>query len=262
MSGQFALHFFQTGGHLRQEVGATLHALAWTKRHTRHQMLVEELDHLLPLIRRDSVVVDVGAHAGSWTVPLARRVGRGGLVISYEALPHYGKALQRCLRFLRLRNAVVRTVAVGEKDGEVVLRWRSEKGAVLSGRTHLEASSSRGIDGTVAVSMTSLDDDLRAQGIELNRVAFIKIDVEGAELRVLRGARDLLDVAHPAVYLEAEAQWTERFGYVVSDIFDEMGGRGYRPHVIGRSGIEATTLDEFLADNVRNNVLFLADSTG
>ena len=107
--------------------------------------------------------------------------------------------------------------------------------------------------------MTSLDDDLRGQGIEFARVTFVKIDVEGAELPVLRGARDLLEATHPAVFLEAEADWTERFGYKVSDIFDEMDDHGYRPHVISRSGVEATTLEEYVANHVQNNVLFLAD---
>jgi len=86
----------------------------------------------------DRVALDGGAHAGSWTVALAERVGMQGTVISYEALPHYGRALRTARRLVRINNVIVRQVAVGGSARTVALRWRSQSNELLTGRTHIE----------------------------------------------------------------------------------------------------------------------------
>ncbi|MBB2991279.1 FkbM family methyltransferase [Mycolicibacterium iranicum] len=211
---------------------------------------------------RGRVALDIGAHSGNWAANLAARVGDDGTVVAYEALPHYGRALRMALRILRLRNVRVRDVAVGDTERTINLRWRTDADEPLTGKTHIDpdAVSSAGV---VQVQMVSLDHDLRACGLRPGDVGFIKIDVEGAELEVLRGASNLLRVGRPVVYLETEPEWINRFGHSVRDVFDEMALYGYSPFLASADGAVPTNVDSYLSQYVSrrtfNNVLFLPE---
>jgi hypothetical protein len=112
--------------------------------------------------------------------------------------------------------------------------------------------------------MVSLDRDLATRGIAPSDVGFVKIDVEGAELEVLRGAANLLSEGRPFVYLEAEPQWVARMGHSVQDIFTEMERRGYLPYLTTGTDRTSTDFDAYLAQytaqRAYNNVLFVPGS--
>ena len=205
------------------------------------------------------VAIDVGAHAGNWTQNLARRVGSDGIVLAYEALPHYGRALALSTRLLRARNVQVRVVAVGNREGLIPLRWRSAANERLTGRTHIEPGVKNSA-GVIEVRMATLDSDLASRGIHPSDVAFVKIDVEGAELEVLEGASGLLSQGRPVVYMEVEPPWLERMGHSVNDVFDLMALHGYEPSLVTELGVVVTDVDSYLlqyADRCEfNNVLF------
>lgn len=255
-----ALNWLLSGGRIRHIVAARLHAIIWALRLLRGRSDVPEMRVLDELELQGRVAIDVGAHAGNWTYTLARQVRPNGKVVAYEALPHYGQALSLAFRLLRVRNVVIRTVAVGENEQTMSLRWRSEKDQLLTGRTHVEpgAAPSKGV---IEIPMVSLDHDIATRGIKPSDVGFIKIDVEGAELQVLRGAARLLSEGRPAVYLEAEPQWVARMGHSVEDIFTEMELRGYIPYLTSGKDRTATDSDAYLSQystqRAYNNVLFL-----
>jgi len=204
--------------------------------------------------------IDVGAHAGNWTLNLARRVGPNGSVLAYEALPHYGRALSMSVRLLGVRNVKVKVVAMGEREGTVSLRWRTDSNELLTGKTHIELGVQPS-SSVVEVRMVTLDRELELQEIQPSDVGFVKIDVEGAELEVLRGATNLLSHGRPALYLEVEPRWLERMGHSADDIFTTMKNYGYQPNLVSESGIKPTDAASYLAQyaNLRecNNVLFL-----
>lgn len=259
MSG--ALNFLLSGGPVRRTLAVPVHSLIWSRRLFGGRSDVPEMRLLDLMEMQGCVAVDVGAHSGNWTVNLAGRVGAGGTVVAYEALPHYGRSLAMSLRLLRIKNAQVRTVAVGDSLRKMSLRWRSDDNQLLTGRTHIDPAAETS-PGVVEIQMVPLDDDLRALGIDFHNVAFMKIDVEGAELEVLKGASNLLSIGRPAVYLETEPEWIERMGHSVEDVFKHMAGFGYDPHLVSESGPVPTTADEYLRQYAStrqyNNVLFLA----
>jgi len=205
------------------------------------------------------VAIDVGAHAGNWTQSLARRVGPDGVVLAYEALPHYGRALAVSTRLLRTKNIHVRVVAVGDREGLIPLRWRSVSNERLTGKTHIEPGV-KNSTGVIEVQMSSLDSDLESRGIHPVDVAFVKIDVEGAELEVLKGATNLLSQGRPIVYMEVEPPWLERMGHSVTDIFDLMALHGYEPGLVSELGVVGTDINSYLSQYADrrefNNVLF------
>lgn len=257
------LDYLLSGGRFRRGIAAPLHAVVWTRRLVGGRSDVPEMRLLDGLCLRGRVALDVGAHSGNWTVNLAHRVGDTGKVVAYEALPHYGRALSLALKLMRVQNAAVRVVAVGDRERTISLRWRSEKNELLTGRTHIEPGSEIS-DGVLRIPMVSLDHDLASLGIALTEVAFVKIDVEGAELEVLRGAAQLLATGRPVVYLETEPEWAARLGHSVHEVFSDMSDHGYRPYLLSGGKRTPTDVEAYLAqytaERTYNNVLFVHSS--
>ena len=129
-------------------------------------------------IRLGDTVVDCGANHGFSTVLFGRWAGTAGTVVAFEPLPHNVGILRRNLEINRIANVKLRNVAIGEEDGIVEITTHSN-GTILKGGVSLGA--------TTQVPVRRLDDEM--SGL---KVDFIKIDVEGYELKVLRGARRLL----------------------------------------------------------------------
>jgi hypothetical protein len=81
----------------------------------------------------------------------------------------------------------------------------------------------------VLVKTDTLDHFVEENGI--GRLDFVKADVEGAELRVLEGAKETIERFKPAFLLEIEERHVERFGYHAKDVADFLTERGYRMSV-------------------------------
>jgi FkbM family methyltransferase len=136
--------------------------------------------------------LDVGANVGAVALALAKYVGAGGKVYAFEPGPPNQQRLRRNLALNSVLAARVEVLecGVGERPGE--LWWAEEAGnpgnALLSEK------------GTHEIPVITLDDFLRER--PLDRVDFVKIDVEGMELQVMHGSRELLRAFHPTLYFE------------------------------------------------------------
>ncbi len=73
--------------------------------------------------------------------------------------------------------------------------------------------------------MVTLDSWVAQQG--LNRVDFIKLDVEGAEYKVLRGGEETIKRFRPLIYMEVCRDWVKGFGFELSDLVRELAKLGY-----------------------------------
>lgn len=133
------------------------------------------------------VVYDVGANAGFYTLLAARRVGGQGNVVAFEPLPRNLHYLCRHLALNRERAVRVVDAAVADRDGT----------AMLDPGPH-PSMASLDVGGSVQVRTVRLD-TLVAEGLPPPDV--IKIDVEGAECQVLRGAQEVLVTHRPVVFL-------------------------------------------------------------
>jgi FkbM family methyltransferase len=167
----------------------------------------------------DAQVIDVGAHSGAVLGEIVR-VAPHGRHIAYEPLPEMAAYLRRAFPQVDVRQAAlsdengstsfVHVQAAPEFSG---LRERAYPG--------YEASPRR----TLTVRAERLDDALPAD----SRPALIKIDVEGAELLVLRGALETLRSHRPVVIFEHGAGAAEYYGHAPAEIHDllaeELGMR-------------------------------------
>jgi FkbM family methyltransferase len=142
--------------------------------------------------------VDVGANEGLYTIFGARCVGARGRVIAIEPSRRECVRLGRNVAANHLRNVEIVPVAASNGRGEALLRVA---GYGHEGHNTLGAFIyDTGLARTETVPLAALDAVVRDS--HLGRVDVIKIDVEGGELAVLQGAREILSRDHPILVLE------------------------------------------------------------
>ena len=147
----------------------------------------EIIEHFTP--KQGDIVVDIGAHIGRYTIIGAKRVGANGKVVAIEANPSNFEMLNRNIKLNQLTNILSLNNAVYSKETKIKLYLPGEElghtiyNTVMSDRAKNE-------DKFVEVSANTLDYFLQLKGI--TDVNWIKIDVEGAEFEVLKGATNVL----------------------------------------------------------------------
>jgi FkbM family methyltransferase len=149
-------------------------------------------------LRPGMTFFDVGANVGFFTVIGARLVGPSGKVFAFEPVAQNAAHVRLNCRANRLENVQVIVGAVGDVSGEgTLMRARYSGGAVLESAgkppDFLRAESTR---------ILRLDDWVEAGTLPVPHA--IKVDVEGAELQVLKGARETLARHFPAVIFEVD----------------------------------------------------------
>ena len=178
-----------------------------------------------PLVARDAVVIDVGAHAGQFS-KLFAKLAPDGHVYAFEPSAYARGVLEPALKWNRIGNVTVVIDGLSDAPGEAVLQTPiTRKGQMGYGRAHIGAAEEQGAVAQT-VRLTTLDAFVAAQG--LSRLDFIKADVEGWELHVLRGGVETLKRFHPALFLEVSDEWLERAGATPSDLWDLLTPLGYR----------------------------------
>lgn len=165
------------------------------------------------------IVIDAGANAGAYTVLFAQWVGRAGRVYAFEPVPAIADVLRRQLRLNGVADRVtVVPAALGSGTGTVSL---VAPGLVGLNRPAYPGESAR---EAIRVNATSLDEFCAVHRI---RPAVVKIDVEGAELDVLRGSRVTI-ASNPSVRLFVEwhpSLWAHA-GIAAGDLQRELAAQG------------------------------------
>src|SRR5919106_2165544 len=145
------------------------------------------IEHFTP--KQGDIVVDIGAHIGLYTIIASKRVGANGKVVAIEANPGNFEMLNRNIKVNQLTNIISLNNAVYSKETKLKLYLPGEE---LGHTTYNTVMSDRAKneDKFVEVSANTLDYLLQLK--EITDVNWVKIDVEGAEFEVLKGAHDLL----------------------------------------------------------------------
>ncbi|HEV2736093.1 MAG TPA: FkbM family methyltransferase [Longimicrobiaceae bacterium] len=172
-------------------------------------------------VRPGTTVLDVGAHVGYYTLLSAVLAGPAGSVWAFEPNPQNCAFLRRHLEINGCANARVTEAAVSDAAGRA--RFDFGRG---SGTGHLAG------DGALEVETVRLDDFVRERGIAPTA---IKIDVEGAEVRVLDGGRDTLVEHRPVLFLSTHGAEVHR---ACMELLRTLG-YGFRP-ILG-SDVDTTS---------------------
>jgi len=154
----------------------------------------EKLRHTLyALARPGDVVLDVGSNIGEILLNFARIAGPRGQAIGFEANPETCRRCRSNIALNRFENVAVHAIGVGSEEGELHFGHRSD------GNSGADSIMPAG-DRTIKVPVTTID---RFAGVHgLLRVDLIKIDVEGYEMHILRGAEATLREHRPKLFIE------------------------------------------------------------
>lgn len=207
--------------------------------------LTGERDHeIQAFIRRrlapGDTFVDVGANVGVYTTFASGLVGSSGRVLAVEAHPTIYKYLADNIARNELTNVEHINCAAGDKPGQlqIVINARN------AGETHIGIAD----EGGTIVSVERLDDLLPRHDISV--VNYLKIDVEGFELPVLKGAAAIIS-ASPTIVIQTElvTAHADRYGYRLSEIVDLLSGLGLKPYKPDANGsVSAMALSDIGKD--------------
>ncbi len=193
------------------------------------------IDRLRVCVPPGTTVIDVGANIGFFTGRFARWVGAEGHVIAIEPEPVNFTSLARRLKASGLADRVdaIRAAAC-EKAGAVRLELNPDH----------PGDHQLGEQG-IAVAGVTLDGVAAERGWP--NVSLIKIDVQGAERRVLAGARAIIARCRPALYVEISETGLRHHGASAAGLLTELDALGYRAHRLTRGGVSPALERDALA---------------
>ena len=190
-------------------------------------------DRLLSkIVRRGTIVFDIGANIGYYTRYLSNLLGNCGLVVAVEPMPRALRLLQRNAELARSSIKVI-PCAVGECHSR----------GTLHEAVDLDTSRVRftGGDDMVGVEVVAID----ALADEYGQPDLIKLDIEGAELQALRGAKQVLSGPDPPVilfeYIDHNAAHYE--GYALRDVVQSLMSYKQAGYIVFRVGSPMKLMD-------------------
>jgi len=186
---------------------------------------------LKKFVPEGSNVIDVGANVGVITLWAAKCVGESGHVIAEPELKNI-QALKDCIKSAGMADRVSVCEAVAA-DIPGTLKLRINRAHPADHRIDSEG---------VPVQAVSLDGVVDSMG--LTSVAFVKIDVQGAEPLVLQGAKNLLRSMRPVLWVEVSEFDLKNFSSTSQEVLDFLESYDFVPHLLqGRAIIPATYVD-------------------
>lgn len=183
---------------------------------------------LSKIIKKGTISYDIGANVGFYTLLFSKLVGDKGKVFSFEPLPRNLDYLNDHLKLNEISNVSLYDYAISDSTGEVFF-----DDSVDNSMGHITDRPSK-----LKVSTISLD-ELYEQG-KIPLPNYIKIDVEGAEWLVLKGAKSILLESKPTIFLATHGSQIHK------DCIDFLRSLGYKLIPIGTGSLEET--DEIIAE--------------
>jgi FkbM family methyltransferase len=179
------------------------------------------------LLKPGDIFVDIGACYGYHALTNASRVGPRGRVYAFEPQPDMFAALRENVRRNDLANLEMENLALSDRSEHLQLHRFSSLGA---GHTSI-ACLEHPVSGVLPCEAITMDEYVTRKG--MGQITAVKLDVEGAELKILRGARALLGSSKPPMWIiEVNVETARACGYHPRELLlllADFGYQAYRP---------------------------------
>lgn len=189
-----------------------------------------------PMLDAESVIFDIGGHSGQYA-RLLSRIAHHGRVYSFEPSSYSRSILNFAIKVGGFDNIDVVPMGLGEAKGTLTLTTPVKSyGTFKYGLAHMGEGATNGSSHHEQVALTTVDDFAAEAG--LNRLDFIKMDVEGWELRILKGGAETIQRHRPVMMIELVGQQLARAGDSLEDAWGLLQSWGYHQETF----IDAHTL--------------------
>jgi len=198
---------------------------------------INETPYFKSLLKPSSVVSDIGANVGYYSLVAAPLVGSTGRVYAFEPASRQFASLKKNALRNGFTQILPNKLALADKPGEAVLYQEDEFNTGSASLHHTGPNNTKG----EMVTLTTLDDFV--EPLKLDRLDVIKVDVEGYELAVLNGGRKTLEEFHPTLLVEVKELHQRQAGFSRKELFDWFTARNYMPFRI-KPGALLTPINE------------------
>lgn len=215
-----------------------------------------EVELVRLLLDQGDTFVDLGANVGLFTLVAAAAVGPEGRVIACEPSSATAAALRRNVAINGFSWVDVREVAVADSVGSETFFSFPGDGSGMSSL----APASAGLGVTETVPVTTLD--ALIPPTEREGVTVVKVDVEGAEVRVLQGGDGILHSREPDLLIEVEPEHLARQGASVGELralLESSGYLGYRVRWQSQDQLAIVAEDQWGVPRRTPNLLLTTD---
>lgn len=218
-----------------------------------------ETNYFISKLQTGGVVVDIGANIGWFSLVAAKHIGKSGIVHAFEPRPETAKMLKRTIANNALENIInLSEFALSDASGLLDLVWSkgtdNPGGSFVAGKgTNLKEFES------AKIKACRFDDVLPDVAPDI-----IKIDVEGAEARVMKGMQNALKRKHPPILSELfPTQLLAVSGVTAAQYIDQMKFYGYNCFLL-ENGLPTKKLRDFPVNHIGNlvSVVFEQNASG
>lgn len=222
--------------------------LKWAKQHYYTYVVPRfwepEVELIRYFVKPGDSALDLGANIGWYSSVLARLVGESGKVYAVEPIPDTFALLSTVVSRLGLKNINLYNCAVSDKTGTAVMEIPKHDygGTNYYMAKIVSGNPSNPLLERFEVPLRSVDDLLPGAGAE--RVTFVKCDVEGHELAVLRGATQFFQRTKPAMMIEVSGT-RETQDDPKNEFFAIMSRYGYTPYWVHGSKLRRRAIGDW-----------------
>jgi FkbM family methyltransferase len=180
------------------------------------------------LVKPGDVIIDAGANVGYFSLLFAKWLRGKGNVHAFEPFPETARRFGRNLELNQRLKPVVHLhrSALSDFIGKMGMSVPDQKN---QGCNYLGDAGERDVEVTTV--------DAFCEKERLIRVNLIKVDVEGSEVALLRGAEQTIRRFRPVLMIEVNPSTLQRFGYTARDLIEAIGQYGYRMYYASRFGL-------------------------
>jgi FkbM family methyltransferase len=187
---------------------------------------VWEIYHIKELLDPGSVVFDIGANFGFYSCMIAKILGEECTVHSFEPLAYSFQRLKTNISINDFEGCIQsHKFGVSDKKGKAAMEHKAGN----SGAAHI-------IEDRGDIDITTVDEF--CDELKIDKIDFMKIDVEGFELRVLLGAEKMMRHSMPSVLIEINPPTLKRYGLKPLDVINKLTDYGYNMYVAKREKLE------------------------
>lgn len=154
-----------------------------------------ELLTLSTLLKKDDVLLDIGANIGLYSLYASKIIGDNGKIISFEPFEQNFQSFTKNISLNSFTNIQVEKKAVGAENGTINLYYNQDE-------KNLGMVSTQSIENSISEKVLIISIDQFLEASKTKKIDFVKIDIEGHEFKALKGMQNTLLKYKPTILIE------------------------------------------------------------